>query len=376
MNIAIFETEHFEGAYPVIKLFDNGKNKITIFSYEQSFKQFKFLFKDDIDKYEWVIKKNHESKNHFIYEMLKQVKRRNIEIFYLNTVSNNFHSYTIFIKLLRNVRIIVTIHNINTFFKFKPTFRFRQWIRQSGKRWLIKNVNEFNVVSLTMAESLKEKLPANKKVHCLPGAVFESEKITHPDFSGDSIKIVVPGTIDVRRRNYDQVFELLDKSHILNLPVSVTLLGGYYGEEGKCVLSRCAEYSMHHNNLKFYDGNTVDQPEFDKVMNESHFAWIPSVITTVLHDGIAEEYGKTISSGNLFDIIKHATPFIIPEKLQIDNFLESSAFRYHTIDEIIIHIRHFLDSGSAFGELKKIAVANSENYTTDRVRNRNPDLFI
>ena len=43
MNIGIFETEHFEGAYPLIKLFDNGGNRVTIFTNSHCFRQFRYL---------------------------------------------------------------------------------------------------------------------------------------------------------------------------------------------------------------------------------------------------------------------------------------------------------------------------------------------
>jgi hypothetical protein len=376
MNIGIFETEHFEGAYPVIKLFDNGANAITIFTYEKSYRQFNFLFGASIEKYQWIVKDESESKNYFIFKMYNEIKKRNIELLYLNTVSNNFHSYMVLIKMLRRIRIIATIHNINEYLEFNKTNTFRQKVRRSGKKLFIKEVKEFNVVSLTMVENLKRKLPAYKKVHCIPGAVFEKEKIKIAEFAAEEkIKIVVAGTIDMRRRDYNQVFELLDKCNAVQLPVVVTLLGGYYGEEGKKVLANCKKYSLNHDNLTFYDGDVVDQPEFDRVMNDVHFVWIPSVIKTVLQDDVTEVYGATISSGNLFDIIKHAKPFIVPAQLQFDSYLNSSSFKYQDADDIIEYLQKFITDPSLYDELKEKALINSENYTIENVRARNKDLF-
>ncbi len=45
MNIGLFETEHFEGIYPVVRLFDNGQNKLTLFVYEQSHTPLSYLLK-------------------------------------------------------------------------------------------------------------------------------------------------------------------------------------------------------------------------------------------------------------------------------------------------------------------------------------------
>ncbi|SRR5579871_405715 len=377
MKIAIFETEHFEGAYPVIRLFDNGENAITVFCYEQSFRQFQFLFKEDFSKYKWVVKQDDESKNHFIYRMYQEIKKGKMEILYLNTISNNFHSYALLIKMLKNVRTIVTIHNINNYFQFIPAFSLRRFIRNGGKKRLIKNTREFNVVSLTMIESLQKRLPSFKKVHCIPGAVFEKEKINAVNLiRGQQLKIVVPGTVDVRRRDYQKVFDLLYACNNLDLPIVITLLGGYYGDAGKRIIEACEKYILQFDNLQFYNAKIVDQPEFDKVMNESHFVWIPSVITTIINDEVREIYGETMASGNLFDIIKHAKPFIVPAQLRFDEYLQSSSFCYQNTNDIIEYIRRFINEPSLYYQLCKKALLNSENYTAENVRKRNQDLLL
>ena len=62
MKVAIFDTEHFEVTFAVIRFFDNGRNDITIYIYENSFVQLEYLLKADVHKYTWVIKKEAGSK--------------------------------------------------------------------------------------------------------------------------------------------------------------------------------------------------------------------------------------------------------------------------------------------------------------------------
>ncbi len=84
-----------------------------------------------------------------------------------------------------------------------------------------------------------------------------------------------------------------------------------------------------------YDTRLVHQDEFDKQLNAAHFVFIPSVIDTAICFSIPEVYGLTKSSGNMFDVIKHARPFITPQSLRISTTLESSCFRYTSIDQLI-----------------------------------------
>ncbi|MEI9807412.1 MAG: hypothetical protein WDO16_05755 [Bacteroidota bacterium] len=44
-------------------------------------------------------------------------------------------------------------------------------------------------------------------------------------------------------------------------------------------------------------------------MDTAHFVFIPSVIATKICGDIPETYGISKSSGNMFDVIKHAKPF-------------------------------------------------------------------
>jgi hypothetical protein len=375
-RIGIFETEHFEGAYPVIRLFDNGKNDITIFSYPQSYRQFQYLFGDDAARFHWIIKEDNESKYHFIYRIYKEARRNNIQLLYLNTITNNHFFYALMIRLLPKVRVVVTLHDINTYFSFKFAFGLRRCIRYTGKRSLIRAVKEFNVVAATMVPYLQSKLPGNKRVYNVPGAVFEGN-LPHslPPAETTTINIVVPGTLDNRRRNYDTVFELLHICGEANIPVSVTLLGGYSGEHGNRILEKCKAYAQAHTNLSFYETGVVDQPEFDRVMNNAHFVFTPSVINTIISDGITETYGISISSGNLFDVIKHAKPFIIPEALKMPDNMESSCIHYKTANDIVVLLQRVISEPSFYDELTQKALNNSREYTIAKVRERNALLF-
>ncbi len=134
MKTGIFETEHFEGSYPVIKLFDYPNNEITVFTYEEAYRQFRYLFPEEPRRYEWKIKPDKRSKYLFILDMYREIKRKKLDLVYLNTISNNFIIYALMVLFLRKVRVILTIHNINTWFEYKWSFSFRRIVRYVGRK--------------------------------------------------------------------------------------------------------------------------------------------------------------------------------------------------------------------------------------------------
>ncbi|HKH62020.1 MAG TPA: hypothetical protein VKA49_14360 [Flavitalea sp.] len=375
MQIGIFETIHFEAAYPVIKLFDNGRNKITIFTYECSFRQFQHLFKDGMSNYNWIVKEPSESKLRFIRRMYTHSSKTNFDILYLNTISDNHIVYALMILLLRKARIILTLHDINNHFSFKSGSGFRGLVRYAGKRALLMIVNEFNVIASTMVQYLKDRLPQHKKIHNVPGNVYEeNERPAAYREVKNYLRIAIPGTIDNRRRNYDLAFDVLDEINQKDLPISIVLLGGI-SEYGKVIFEKCRQYISKTSNLTFFQTDTVEQPIYDHELNDSHFIWIPSVVDAILSDGIRETYGLSISSGTLFDAIKHAKPFIVPQQLSIPAELESSCFRYELKEEIVPFLEAFLIRPEKYSALAENAIQNSKYYTIESIRKNNPALF-
>ncbi len=227
-----------------------------------------------------------------------------------------------------------------------------------------------------MVDHLSSKLPKHKKVYCVPDAVFEEAQCrqTQPPVQ-EHINIVISGTVDGRRRDYEQAFRLIQLLENAKAFSTVIFLGRFYDEYGKKILVKSKTVQHRFSTLKYYEFETVPQPEFDRVMNATHFVFIPSVLTTIIEDGVMESYGATISSGNLFDAIKHAKPLIIPELLKTDPFLEKSCFRYKKIEEIAAFLLSLQGNPLQYASWMQKAIAASQNYTIEKVRERNPDLF-
>lgn len=370
-KVAIFETTHFEGSYPVIRLFDCRENQLTIFTNAFCYRQFSFLFGADVNRYQWIIQEENEPLRGFIKRAAEIVQAEKMEIFYVNTVDNNHLFFARALAGLSNTRTILTLHDINTHFHFRYRWQLRRIVRITGKKRLIRVVKEFNVVAQTMVPYLREISGNRKPVHCVPGAFFDPSLYHSPPASVQPLEIVIPGSIDAKRRNYEVVLELARACQSQQLPVRFTLLGGAQDGYGRSILEKCAAFE----NIRTYTGEVVDQPEFDRVMNASHLVFVPSVIHTVISDEIEETYGLTKSSGNMFDIIKHGRPFLAPAELQVDPVLETGCLRYSTPSQITAQLQTLINT-QQYELLCQQAHLNSMNYTLDAIRSRNPSLFL
>ena len=365
MRIAIFETEHFEAAYPLIRLFDNGENELTIFAYPAAKQQLEYMLKDDTGKYHWIVKEEGQSRISFINTIQKEVKKRKIELLYLNTVTDNFIFYAKMVASI-DARVILTVHTINSFFETKEKYRPRKLATAVGKSLLCFFIREYNVLSQAMVPVLRHRLGRNKKVHNIPGGVFEGVAI-QPRYSlQNPVHFVIPGSIDSKRRDYEKAFELLSLLQKESIAVKLTFLGRFCGEYGQIILAK----SKTCDNLSYYNENEVDQPEFDRVLQSADFIFTPSVVHTIIDNGVKETYGVTISSGNIADVIRHARPFIIPQSLTVDPQLDNSSVRYANVEDIVSFIKSAIEDPEIYERLSQAALKASEEYTVEKLRER------
>jgi hypothetical protein len=155
----------------------------------------------------------------------------------------------------------------------------------------------------------------------------------------------------------------------------VTLLGGYTDDYGAYIIEKARSFQAKHTRLVFYDTDVVHQEEFDRQLNNAHFIYIPSVIYTAICSDIPEVYGITKSSGNIFDVIKHAKPFIIPAGLSIPATLESSCFRHVGLSDILMLINQLLEDKNKYQHWEQKAAVNSREYTVRKLREKNIKLL-
>ncbi len=369
MKLGIQETEHFEGVYPVIRLFDNGHNTIYLFVNQETADRLYDLFGEDAKRYLWVIRLKNESTWSYCNRMIGIIKKEEISFLYLNTVSMHHVVYAWMLYRLPKLQTVLTVHDVNCLFHDKPRLSPRSLIKYIGKRLLSKRVNAFNTVSETVKPYLESESGGARAIFTVPGAVYEAKSSV--TFIEDNIKIVIPGSIDRRRRNYEMVFELLTLT--LDMPVQFILLGGGDDDYARSIWQRCSEIETRR--IAWFETRIVDQEVFDMWIDSCHFVWVPSVVETSICDGIPEVYGITKSSGNIFDIIKHAKPFIVPRSLEIDPVMESSSFRYEKVTEIKDYLNHMISHKAAYHEKAMAAQNVSGSFTIEAIRKKQYPLF-
>jgi len=372
-RVAIIEKDHFEVAATLLQLFDHAGYEVIVFIYPDAYHQLRLMLGDRLQQYTWVVKEKQESNRDFIRRLFTHIRSGHFDLVYGSTIDDNFILYARHLRQIPGLRFVLTLHMINHYFHYHPALSLRRLVRYFGKKQLLSRANAYTVLSAPLTDHLQRKVGTVKPIYTISGSAFSEELYIPQQYqTEDTIRIVVPGSVDSRRRDYSQVFALLTQAAQLQLPVHITLLGAFRDGYSEDILQHCRHWLSSHTNLVTYDA-AIDQPEFDRVLGSSHFIWMPLQPTTIISDGVEEIYGTTICSGNTADVIRHARPSFAPSFLQHDNPLVSSCIGYAAVSDIINVLQQL--SPATYHQLQEKALAASRCYTIEKLTDRNRSLF-
>jgi arsenate reductase-like glutaredoxin family protein len=372
MNIGIFDTEHFETAYPLIRLMQLPGRRIFIFTNAHCQQRLSELLNGDEAQLNWVIQQPNESNRQFIHKLNTLIRQLNIQLLFYNTISNNHLLHALLLKNHPSLRTVLTVHDINDLTRYTPAFTPGGFYRNIGRRQLLKHSSELNVISETMMPYLRDKIGKHHIIHNIPGAIFETEPATLT-VSG-AVNLVIPGTIDKKRRDYLQALELLIEADSVKLPLNMTFLGSPYADYGKNILESARQLHLKYAKIHLYEAE-VPQPEFDAVMKQSHFVFIPSVKKSYTSTGNWEIYGETKSSGGIFDAVRHGKPMIVPWFLNVPTAIERRCMRYKNVADLITLLKACYSHPDQYLAWQRNALESSRQFTVGMIRSANPSLF-
>ena len=369
MNIGIYELEHFESVYPLIRLLDRPENRLFLFVSNHVQQELVQKLSNTQATIEWIIKPEQQSIRKFLFKIESETQKHRFLYLFLHTVSSNhlFFAYLIF-RIHDQTGVIVTLHDVNNLFQSHFTFHPRRLIRHIGKRLLIRQCKHYMTISESVATYLKTLVKMNTTVQWFPGGLFEPEQYKTPEPITNGLQLVVPGSVDPKRRNYEEVFQLIELLHANNIHIVIRLLGGFADLENNDLLNKCRIVKQSYPGFNFYESTFVAGNEYEEQLQKAHFVWVPSVLHTTIADNIEELYGLSKSSGTLFDAIRFARPVLSPIELKTDQHQSAAVYSYSNLNDLLLFIKGNLNAPQTYNMWKDRAYETSCYYQIEQLR--------
>jgi hypothetical protein len=349
-----------------MKITKTKNTNVTVFTTKEIFSRIE-TYLDDKSQYEFILKDENESVNSYL-KKVEKICNEKIDLLFVNTIQMSLLNVPHYIIFNPKSKKILTVHLANHWLKKRFGFNIKNIPRSLDaticifliRRSILPKYDGINVIYAPIKDYIEKNTTYKNPVYTLPFNFFDEKKAIKQTKKDGKIKFVVPGLIEIYRRNYDltlDVFESLFEKY--NNKISLWLLGKPVGIGGNKIIDRCKKLKDMGYNISFSDG-FIPEDKYNKILMESDVIFSPLNVITKRVSGIKEVYGKTEGSALIFEAIQYSKPLIIPDEFKIIEELKSSTLQYKTKDDLKNIFKDLINREDKQNKLLKEAYKNSE----------------
>jgi hypothetical protein len=350
MKIILIEPAfHFEVVLAYIKMLTKHVDHITVFS---SVAVSKYIAEGQDYHNVTLVSKGKEKFSDFIADTI--VSYINDETVTILTSNEATDQSSIFHKKLNTAYLLV--HNPN--FTIRP-FSLKMLVKipskipllilkkvkqfiQSPKSCRTADFNQFSNILLPSDEIVKYckmKYPKETlKKNIISFPFFGIETLSNTILRQEKIRIVIPGTVENKTRNYTDIIDFLKFNEISTNQYEIILLGMV---KEISILEKIKKYS---GEVKItYNLSGFDQVEYETHLKEAHLAVLP-LNKYMPQSTTYEIQGKTCLSGSINDVCRFGLPFFYNDSADIPQALKIVSESYKNGSELYSKIQNWFSN--------------------------------
>jgi hypothetical protein len=360
MNIVVFDPSGSHGtfAFTQSRVFD-GEN-IEWFIHKDVSERLHLLnaVNDSSKKVHTLI--SGDSKFIYYLKSIAEINNTKCDILFFNTLQSDWvlnFLFLLFIKKPKN--IVLTVHNVNSFFDPRKQKGLRSFIRERIKLLAIKKCS-FNVYGAAMKAHMSGLVP-QAKISTLPYQIYLPSQVSDGNGS-KKFNVVIPGSVDLRRRDYVTVLQTIKTLSYLK-HIRFVLLGAPSGEGADEMMNEFEKFPETVICFRKF----VDDREYEKHMLDANLILGPLYKFFDTNEA-TEEYGISKETGITFAIIRYALPGIFSSQVKVMDEIRSGVMFYDDSSHLAATITQLSTDNERYLQLKQQAHLNSKKFEAARVK--------
>jgi len=293
------------------------------------------------------------------YRFLKTLQQLSsqYDVLFVNTIQPSMIDLPLYTNFKPKCKSVLTLHNLNAWNNNKFVYD-KQFLRSVdsfiASRYSKKILNNFNIINVVYEPMIcvAEKY-FKKPIINIPYALSRSQ--VQP-IENNILDLVIPGTVDEKRRDYNPVIHAYGKLCKKYDNISLVLLGKL----------KDYKYLNSCEHIKTFD-EFVSLQTYNHYLEQSDVVICPSQKTTESVNMVVEMYGSTKSS-NVHEAFIRQKPLLVPNYINTPKNFQSSTKKYSkNYESIYIILKEFLDNPDELNIIKNNAVINSNYYSKQKV---------
>jgi len=302
----------------------------------------------------WICQSKDESVTSFIEKLRPELEENALILFITLAEPLSYFS-----QLRFKAPSILVVHDYFAFFEGAPYFMIakdtpgnfvkdllkvgRYFVRRelSLTQQAVSNFDRWAVPAESVYQFVKKKNGplADRLCGSLDFALFE--EYIPPDTTNHVIKIVVPGIVSDKSRDYFLLLRAFEQiKATLATDIQLTLLGtlkGGYGQKIKAGFQQLAGDRLEVITFERY----IQQEEFDQTLRNADFLLLP-IKQKMKYSIYGELNGYTCVSGNMNDILRFGIPAILPLSYPVDSRLKPLVSAYADEKELVDMLQNWI----------------------------------
>jgi hypothetical protein len=281
-----------------------------------------------------------------------------------------------FNKIDFKVPVTVMLHNGNYFFSkpfqnlcgisglAKYIYRLVKGDLRGKNKWK-KNVNQFAFGDKNVVNHMIRVVPEEilSKIRYLPFRAA-SNVLTQPSEEASTMKIVIPGTIQQRTRDYLPLLEAMERLQGDDFGKKIIFqFAGYpKGKKGLEIAIKLKSLNSDSFTIEIASSE-MDFLSFEKTLSEGNFFILPLQKSSCFSFS-REEHGRSYISGTIYDLIEFQKPAIISDGHPIPSALQKAVEPYNNAEHMYILLKDWIENES----FKKLNLAKiKEEFCLEKV---------
>ncbi|HEV3325655.1 MAG TPA: glycosyltransferase [Puia sp.] len=325
-KIIIYETTHHENLPALLDLSEAHFSEVAVFLKELSYHNLSGYGSPERrwPRTDFFVQPEDCSNRRFISQLFAFLKRHRYSHLHLSTLDNNLLVFVFRLTGAGTVHLSLTVHEVNEYFTF--SFRsLRDWSESIAKFFLHRQIRHYTLFLPAMVDRFRQKLPEATAVF-IPSRFYPGQ---HPSGPAQSpFIIVIPGSVEPNRRNYNEVIQTLTLFLSRNNPpVELVILGDSRTEAGAAIIASLQALECGRLRLRHFKGY-IPETVYEQELAGAHLIWSPLNLHKIGSRNNPETYGLTTASGLTADLLLNDIPALIPEGFVIPEPFRAAVLPY------------------------------------------------
>ena len=365
-GIIIYETTHHEGLPALLDLSEANFSRIVVYLQTLSFENLsgKGSPAQRWPRTEFVVQETGCPNRVFIQRMFSFLKKEGFSHLHLSTLDNNLLFFAYKLWFYDDLQVSLNVHEVNEYFAL--SFASLQDVTESlAKPVLHRRIRNHTMLLPAMAERFQQRLPGTV-AEFIPSRFYQSPSPAAPDNVAGSnrpFRVVVPGSVDPNRRNYEEVIRFFTdwytQKTVPSRPIELVILGDSNNPFGTRVITALQNLESPFFRLIHYQGY-VPELVYERQIETADLLWSPLKVNKKSRRNSRETYGQTTASGLTADLLLNNVPALAPAGFELPESFQAALLPYSSPMELNdIFERLLTDPGYVSGLRQQIHKAFS-----------------